>query len=300
MNLLITGGTGFIGSALCFRLLKDKHDIVILSRHPDAVKAPVTAISDLEQLKSDTVFDVVINLAGEPIANKRWSDQQKQRISSSRIETTQKLIAYFKTIEHKPKLFISGSAIGYYGTSETNDIVDETGSGDDSFSSQLCQQWEATALQAQALGIRTCLLRTGIVLGKGGGALSKMLPPFKMCLGGKIGHGKQWMPWIHLNDLIGIILYCIDHDRLKGAINGTSPNPVTNQVFTKTLGKVLKRPTIFPMPAVVVKLLMGQMGEELLLAGKKVLPIKVLDAGYKFQYEELEEALKELKISANC
>ncbi len=291
MNVLITGGTGFIGSALCTRLLKDEHDIVVLSRHPGAIKAPLTGISDLEQLKSDTIFDVVINLAGEPIANKRWSDQQKQRISSSRLDETQKLIAYFKAIKHKPKLLISGSAIGYYGIGESNEPVDEAGSGDDSFSSQLCQQWEAAALQAQDLGIRTCLLRTGIVLGKGGGALSKMLPPFKMCLGGKIGGGKQWMPWIHLDDLVGIILYCIDHDDLNGAINGTSPNPVTNQVFTKTLGKALKRPTILPMPAVAVKLLMGQMGEELLLAGKKILPIKALGAGYKFQYEELEKAL---------
>ncbi len=291
MKVLITGGTGFIGSALCSRLLKDEHHIVILSRHPDAIKAPLTGISDLAQLKSDTIFDVVINLAGEPIANKRWSDQQKQRISNSRLDETQKLIAHFKAIEHKPKLLISGSAIGYYGMGKTNEPVDETGSGDDSFSSQLCQQWEAVALQAQDLGIRTCLLRTGIVLGKGGGALSKMLPPFKMGLGGKIGGGKQWMPWIHLDDLVGIILYCIDHDELKGAINGTSPNPVTNQVFTKTLGKALKRPTILPMPAVAVKLLMGQMGEELLLAGKKVLPKKALSAGYKFQYETLEKAL---------
>ncbi len=291
MKVLMTGGTGFIGSALCSRLLKDEHEIVILSRHPDAIKAPLTGISDLAQLKSNTTFDVVINLAGEPIANKRWSNQQKQRISRSRLDETQKLIAYFKAIEHPPTLLISGSAIGYYGMGETDDPVDETGSGDDSFSSQLCQQWEAVALQAQDLGIRTCLLRTGIVLGKGGGALSKMLPPFKMGLGGKIGGGKQWMPWIHLDDLVGIILYCIDHDELKGAINGTSPNPVTNQVFTKTLGKALKRPTILPMPAVSIKLLMGQMGEELLLAGKKVLPKKALSAGYKFQYETLEKAL---------
>ena len=291
MNLLITGGTGFIGSALCSRLLKDKHDIVVLSRHPEAIKAPIIGISDLEQLKSDVIFDIVINLAGEPIADKRWSAQQKQRILNSRLDATEKLIVYFKTTEQKPKLLINGSAIGYYGISETNDIVDETVSGDDSFSSQLCQQWETTALQAQTLGIRTCLLRTGIVLGKGGGALSKMLLPFKIGLGGRIGQGKQWMSWIHLDDLVGIILYCIDHDSLRGAINGTSPNPVTNQVFTKTLGKVLKRPTLLPMPVVVVKLLMGQMGEELLLAGKKILPVKILDAGYKFKYEELEKAL---------
>jgi len=135
------------------------------------------------------------------------------------------------------------------------------------------------------------LLRTGIVLGKNGGALSKMLLPFKMCLGGRIGNGKQWMSWVHIDDLVGIILYCISHDNLKGAINGTSPNPVTNQVFTKTLGMIIKRPTIFPMPTIVVKLLMGEMGEELLLAGKKIVPKKALDAGYNFKYKTLEEAL---------
>jgi uncharacterized protein (TIGR01777 family) len=247
--------------------------------------------SNLDQLKDGVVFDIVINLAGEPIADKRWTDQQKKLIVSSRLDTTKKLIAYFKTNEHRPKLLISGSAIGYYGISETNDIVDEEASGDDSFSSQLCQQWEEVASQATTLGIRTCFLRTGIVLGKGGGALSKMLLPFKIGLGGRIGQGKQWMSWIHLDDLIGIILYCIDNENLKGAINGTSPNPVTNQIFTKTLGSVLKRPTIFPMPTVVVKLLMGKMGEELLLKGKKILPVKVSEAGYQFQYEKLEEAL---------
>ncbi|VAW94171.1 Cell division inhibitor Slr1223 (YfcH in EC), contains epimerase/dehydratase and DUF1731 domains [hydrothermal vent metagenome] len=291
MNVLITGGTGFIGSTLCSRLLEKKHTIIVLSRHPNAIKEPVTAINDLKQLKKEAAFDIVINLAGEPIADKRWSTLQKQRILSSRIDTTQKLIAYFKTVKQKPKLFISGSAIGYYGISETNEAVDETVSGDSSFASQLCQQWEATASQAQALGIRTCLLRTGIVLGKGGGALNKMLIPFKLGLGGRIGQGTQWMPWIHIDDLVGIILLCIDNDSLSGAINGTSPNPVTNQVFTKTLGKVLKRPAILPLPVLVVKLLMGQMGEELLLAGKKVLPIKVLDAGYQFKYNELEKAL---------
>ena len=291
MNLLITGGTGFIGSVLCSRLLEDKHHIVVLSRHPEKIKAPVQGIRELGQLKDNVIIDIVINLAGEPIADKRWSNQQKQRILSSRLDTTQELIKYFKRIEHKPKLFISGSAIGYYGINETNENIDETASGDNSFSSQLCQQWESIALQAQPLGIRTCLLRTGIVLGKGGGALSKMLPPFKMGIGGKIGQGKQWMSWIHLDDLIGILLYCIGHNSIEGAINGTSPNPVTNQIFTKTLGKVLKRPTFFSMPGIVLKQLMGEMGEEILLAGKKILPVKVIDAGYKFKFEKLEDAL---------
>lgn len=292
MNILITGGSGLIGSALCSRLLHDKHNVVILSRSPEAIKTPLKGVSELEQLEDDVVFDVVVNLAGEPIVDKRWTGKQKLSLVSSRLEITQKLISYFETVEHRPKVFISGSAIGYYGIGETNAPIDETALGDESFASQLCQQWESVALQAETLGIRTCLLRTGIVLGKEGGALSKMLGPFKMGLGGRIGRGKQWMSWIHLDDLVGIILYCIDHDNIKGAINGTSPNPVTNLLFTKTLGKVLKRPTIFPMPALVVKLFMGQMGEELLLAGKNIVPVKALAAGYQFNYSQLEDALR--------
>ncbi len=291
MNILITGGTGFIGSALCAHLLKENNKIVILSRYPEKIKHPIKAIADLSDLQDSDIFDVVINLAGEPIANKRWSDKQKNQIFSSRIDITEKLISYFEKLDNKPKLLISGSAIGYYGIGKTDNIIEEKEGGDNSFSSELCQKWEAVALKAEKLGIRTCLLRTGIVLGKNGGALNKMLFPFKMCLGGIIGHGKQWMSWIHIDDLTGIILYCINHDNLKGAINGTSPNPVTNKEFTKTLGMTLKRPTIFPMPAIVVKLLMGKMGEELLLAGKKITPKKVLNAGYKFTYKTLEEAL---------
>ena len=292
MNILITGGTGFIGSTLCSRLLEEGNNkIVILSRHSEKIKPPIQAIAELNELKDNDAFDVVINLAGEPIANKRWSDQQKHQIFSSRINTTKKLIAYLETLENKPKLLISGSAIGYYGIDKTDAVIEEKDNGDNSFSSELCQKWEAVALKAEKLGIRTCLLRTGIVLGKNGGALNKMLLPFKMYLGGRIGNGKQWMSWIHIDDLIGIILHCINHDNLKGAVNGTSPNPVTNQAFTKTLGTVLKRPTIFPMPALVVKLLMGQMGEELLLAGKQIRPKKALDAGYIFKYKTLEEAL---------
>ena len=292
MNILVTGGTGFIGTALCARLLEEKnHDVILLSRNPNKVSSPLRAINDVGELDNSIAIDVVINLAGEPIADKKWSEQQKQRIINSRIKTTKDLIGFFKSIEHKPKLLINGSAIGYYGIDETNGPVSEEGTGDASFSSQLCQEWESVAMQAESMGIRTCLLRTGIVLGRDGGALSKMLLPFKLGLGGKIGNGKQWMSWIHLDDLVGIIIYCMENENIKREINGTSPNPVTNEVFTKTLGKILKRPTFFSMPAIVVKLLMGQMGEELLLKGKKILPTKVIEAGYKFQYPKLEDAL---------
>jgi uncharacterized protein (TIGR01777 family) len=293
MNILITGGTGFIGTALCSRLLEEGHHLVVLSRHPETLQSPVQGIASLEYLTDEMVFDAVINLAGEPIAEKRWSDRQKQRILRSRLNTTQALIDYFARAAKKPEVFVSGSAIGYYGTGRTDAPIDETGTGDDSFSSQICRQWEAIAGKAQVLGIRTCLLRTGIVLGNGG-ALGKMLGPFKLGAGGKMGTGTQWMSWIHIQDLIGIIRHCIEHKRIQGPVNGTAPAPVTNQQFTKTLGKVLNRPTFFPMPGAVITLLMGQMGKELLLTGKKILPRKIQTAGYAFQYSTLEHALSDV------
>jgi len=290
MNILITGGTGFIGSYLCTHFLERKYHIVMLTRNPLTVEGNITAITNLDQLNNEKNFDVVINFAGEPIADHRWSVTQKQRIVDSRLKTTRQLIDYFKASAHKPRLFISGSAIGYYGVGESDESLNEDALGDESFSSQLCQQWEAIALEARSLGIRTCILRTGIVLGKNGGSLKKMLLPFKMGLGGRIGNGNQWMSWVHSDDLVGIILYSIEHG-ISGFINGTAPTPVTNTSFTRILGRVLKRPTIFPMPAIAVKLLMGQMGEELLLSGKRVLPVKIAKAGYHFKYEKVEEAL---------
>ena len=295
MKLLITGGTGFIGSALCSKLLNNKnHELTILSRNPEKIKIPAKVISNLNQLEKDASFDVIINLAGEPIADNRWTEKQKHKIITSRIDTTEKIIEFIQSSKHKPKLLINGSAIGYYGINKTNNAIDENGTGDDSFSSQLCKQWETVALEANSFGVRTCLLRTGIVLGINGGALKKMLPPFKIGLGGKIGSGQQWMSWIHLDDLVGIILYCIEHDDLYGAINGTSPNPSTNQDFTKTLGKVLNRPTFMSIPETIIKLLLGQMGVELLLSGKKILPMKISEKGYQFQYPTLDSALQNI------
>lgn len=294
MNILITGGTGFIGSKLCTALLERQYHIVLVTRNPEKVTTNIKAITTLSALDKDTNFDVVLNLAGEPIADKPWSDEQKQSILHSRLSITRSLIDYFKEVEVKPKLFISGSAIGYYGIEQSNKGFDESCYGDDSFSSQLCRQWESIALEAEQLGIRTCILRTGIVLGKGGGALNKMLLPFKLGLGGKIGRGSQWMSWIHIDDLIGIILYCIDNNNIHGAINGTAPEPVSNISFSKSLGQVLKRPAILPMPAFVIKLLMGQMGEELLLAGKRILPTKISLSGYVFKFSYLDKALKDV------
>ena len=307
---LITGGSGFIGTALIKELLIENHDVTVLTRSEVKTaqyfesiianeredyqsKTKVTTINSLDNLNPEKSFDIVINLAGQGIADKRWSDAVKQQLIDSRINTTKALHEYLKDVLVKPDVFISGSALGYYGLTESDEEINEDGTTDNSFSSRLCQQWEAEAKKIEALGIRTCYLRTGIVLGKNGGALAKMLPPFKMGLGGPIGDGKQWMSWIHMDDIIGMIRLAIDNEFVKGAINGTAPNPVTNKQFSKTLGKVLKRPAIFPMPAFVVKLLFGQMGEELLLAGQRIVPNKITQAGYEFVYPKLEDALRD-------
>ena len=296
-NCLITGGSGFIGKALVPALLESGTKITILTRQPEETKRQfnqaVSVISDLSELGPQDRFDSVINLAGFGIADKRWSDAIKQTIIDSRINTTAALIEYLKHAEIKPEVFVSGSAIGVYGLRD-DQILDETAGGDDSFSSQLCQQWEAEAKQAEALGIRVCYLRTGVVLGKNGGALSKMLPPFKFGLGGPMGSGKQWMSWIHRDDLVGIIMHILSNKTIQGAVNGTAPTPVTNKEFSSKLGKALKRPAFIPLPAFVVKLLMGEMGEELLLCGQRVVPAKAQAAQYSFKYPDLESALREI------
>lgn len=298
---MITGGSGFVGSYLVPVLLDRGYEVTVLTRHPDKTAKHfnyqvTVADYDMEQLallNEQQAFDVVINLAGQGITDKRWTKKIKKQLRDSRLLTTLKLIDYFQRTRKKPALFISGSAIGYYGLQQ-NQLLDEQALGDDSFASKLCVDWEREAHQAEALGIRTCYLRTGIVLGQNGGALSKMLPAFKMCLGGPMGSGQQWMSWVHINDLVGIIMDIMNNTEIKGAVNATAPNPVTNKVFSSTLGYVLKRPAFIPMPAFILKLLLGEMAIELLLSGQRVMPKKMLDAGYKFQYVEIEDALCDL------
>jgi uncharacterized protein (TIGR01777 family) len=304
-TILVTGGSGFIGRNLCERLActVDKHSVyqlIVLSRNP--VKAAkvlpqsVETISDLSQLNQP--IDILINLAGEPIADRRWSDKRKATIRQSRIQTTQALYEYFKQADKPLSMVISGSAIGYYGGGIANDQpVTEEGSVEPNFSSKLCADWENTAKQFEQLGARVCFLRTGIVLGQQG-ALSKLLPAFKLGLGGPIASGQQWMPWIHIEDMVRIIIHAMQND-ITGPINCTAPQPVTNREFAKTLGKVLKRPAIAPMPAAIVKLLFGQMGDELMIQGQSVIPQKLQQQGFEFNYSDLAGALSELLGSSN-
>ena len=291
-TILVTGGSGFIGRNLCERLTGSAEKIIVLSRNPvnsaKVLPQSVEMISDLTQLNEPV--GILINLAGEPIADKRWSEKRKATITQSRIQTTQALYQYFKQADMPPSIVISGSAVGYYGGGiANNQSVTEEGAVEPNFSSKLCADWENTAQQFEQLGARVCLLRTGIVLGEQG-ALSKLLPAFKLGLGGPIASGKQWMPWIHIDDMVEIIAYAIQND-LSGPINCTAPNPVTNREFAKTLGKLLKRPAIAPMPETIVKLLFGQMGDELMIQGQSVIPQKLQQQGFNFKYTSLHSAL---------
>ena len=304
-TILVTGGSGFIGRNLCERLAytvgeHSVYQLIVLTRNPakaaKVLPQSVQTISDLSQLNQP--IDILINLAGEPIADRRWSDKSKATIRQSRIQTTQKLYEYLKQVDKSPSIVISGSAIGYYGGGIANhQPVTEEGAIEPNFSSQLCADWESAAQQFEQLGARVCFLRTGIVLGEQG-ALSKLLPAFKLGLGGPIASGQQWMPWVHIEDMVEIIIYAMQND-ISGPINCTAPQPVTNREFAKTLGKVLKRPSIAPMPAAIVKLLFGQMGDELMIQGQSVIPQKLQQQGFEFNYTDLSGALRELLGSSN-
>ena len=295
MKFLVTGGSGFIGTKLCQALINSGHQVTILTRHKEITaakfKGNITLIDSLAHLEES--YDVLINLAGESLSDGRWTTKKKKAIYTSRLDTTQALIDYIARIKQKPQLLINGSAIGYYGSSLDKAFTEQDLPIEKDFAHDLCNQWEAKANQATQYGVRVCCLRTGIVLGTEGGALAKMLFPFTFCLGGKMGQGNQWMSWIHLDDLIGIITHIINKT-LEGPVNGIAPLPVTNAVFTKALGNAMHRPVIFTLPAWVLKLLFGEMAEMLLLKGQKVLPQKAIESGYHFQYKTIEIALNNI------
>ncbi len=301
MKLILSGATGFIGSLLIERLRKQSHSLVLLSRQPrrqhsTANQQWLTWEPGLRGEWEQAVdgADGIINLAGEPIAAKRWTAAQKERLSRSRIDTTRALVNAIARATLKPKFLVSASAVGYYGPRGDETLTEGSAPGSD-FLSRLCFEWENEARKAEGHGVRLALLRTGIVLGKGKGALAKMVPPFKLFFGGRLGSGKQWMPWIHIDDEIALIQFLIDNAQARGAFNATAPNPVTMSEFSRALGKVLNRPAWAPVPAGVLTLLLGEMAE-MLLGGQRALPAAAEQSGFRFKYRNLADALASLDL----
>jgi uncharacterized protein (TIGR01777 family) len=268
------------------------HEIFRLVRHAPTSKTEVEWSPDRYSIALARIegFDAVVNLAGESIAEGRWTDDKKRRIRESRVKGTKLLGDALANLAVPPKTLVCASAIGYYGN-RGDELMTETSAPGDDFLAKVCAEWEDATALATEKGIRVVNARFGVILDTNGGALKKMLPPFRMGVGGKIGSGKQWMSWIALDDVVGGIQFALANDSIKGPVNFVAPVPVTNAEFTKTLGKVLSRPTVLPMPAFAIKLLFGEMGEALLLGSQRVAPERLAAAGYKFGYPQLEQAL---------
>ena len=299
MKLVVAGGTGFIGRALCRTLGEQGHALVLLTRStapaiaaPNATTVVWNPASAGDWERTIDGADGVINLAGEPIAARRWTEAQKKKLRTSRVDTTRALVTAIGKAQAKAKFLLNGSAVGYYGPRGNETVAEDSEPGGD-FLGALCKAWEAEARRAEDHGLRVVRLRTGIVLGKNGGALAKMVLPFKLFIGGPLGSGNQWMPWIHLEDEIGLIRFLIENQSARGAINATAPNPVTMKEFCKTLGSVLHRPSWAPVPAFALRLLLGEMAE-MLLTGQRAVPAVAERLGYRFRYPMLGDALKSI------
>ena len=297
MKVLVTGATGLVGSELVPFLTKEGHDVYRLTRGKAHEAHDIVWDPARNQLPKGRIegTEVVVHLAGENIAGKRWNQEVKQELRRSRVEGTKLLCETITQLETPPKTLICASAIGFYGD-RGSEMLNETSAGGTGFLADLCRDWEAACEPARARGIRVVNLRIGVILSTKGGGLAKMLPPFKMGVGGVMGSGNQYWSWIAIDDLVGIINHCITHEKMSGPVNATAPCPVTNYDFTKTLGTVLGRPTIFPMPGFAARIALGEMANELLLASARVMPNRLSESGYQFHYPSLEPALRHLLV----
>ncbi|MFK3796637.1 MULTISPECIES: TIGR01777 family oxidoreductase [unclassified Pseudomonas] len=296
MHILLTGGTGLIGRRLCRHWRDQGHQLIVLSRTPAQVSrlcgSGVRGVAHLDEIGSQPV-DAVINLAGAPIADRPWTRKRKMLLWDSRITLTEQLLTWLERREQKPRVLISGSAVGWYGDGGERELDETSQPVSEDFASRLCIAWEETAQRAQTLGIRVVLLRTGLVLAHDGGMMQRLLPPFKLGMGGPIGNGRQWMPWVHINDQIAAIDFLLNRDDAEGPYNACAPSPVRNREFAKTLGSILHRPAFMPMPALALRLLMGELSI-LLLGGQRARPTRLLDAGFTFQFTDLHAALENI------
>ncbi|HVH26288.1 MAG TPA: TIGR01777 family oxidoreductase [Vicinamibacterales bacterium] len=296
MKVVIAGGTGFLGRPLAASLTAEGHEVVVLTRGDQPRQAqhrtitwspdgnPTGWVGEIDG------SDVVVNLAGESIAGRRWSPEQKQRILESRIRATRSLVAAVERASRRPHTFVSGSAVGFYGPHGDDIVTEETPAGSD-FLADVCMQWETEARRAVSSRTRVVCIRTGLVLARDGGALSAMLLPFKIGAGGPLGSGRQYWPWIHREDWLGLIEWIVRHDQVTGAVNATGPEPVTNAVFARELGRALHRPSLIPTPAFALRLMLGEMADGLLLTGQRAVPSKADALGFSFKYRRVETAL---------
>jgi uncharacterized protein (TIGR01777 family) len=305
MKIFVMGGTGLIGSALVGRLTSRGDEVVLLTRRPahaqerwgnqcTIVEGDPMKAGPWMQVVNDC--DAVVNLVGESIFARRWNDEFKKLLRDSRINSTQNVVQALaqgpKTPAGKPKVLVNGSAIGYYGPCGDEEVTEETLAGSDMLA-QLAFEWELVTNPAEAAGVRVVRIRTGVVLDKNRGALPQMLTPFKLGLGGPIGSGKHWFSWIHIDDMVGILLLALDHQQAAGPINATAPHPVTNKEFSKALGRALHRPTVLPMRPFMLRAILGQVAE-ILTTGQRVIPAKALALGYRFKFPDIDPALRDL------
>jgi uncharacterized protein len=304
MKVAVTGGTGFVGSRLVEQLEAEGHETVLLTRDaasarqqfPIEVYKNVTIVAYDPSVSGDWQSsldgcDGVVNLAGEPISESRWTPERKKSLMDSRVVTTEKLVEAIAVAQTKPKVFVSTSAIGFYGTSQTG-VFDELSQGGADYLAEICKNWEAAADGVKASGSRLVIVRMGIVLGMGG-AIAKMLTPFKLFAGGPIGTGRQWFSWVHRDDAVALIMQALTQESMAGLYNATAPNPVTMGEFCTHMGNVLGRPSWLPVPAIALEALLGE-GAMLVLEGQKVLPTRTLETGFKFTYTTVGEALKQV------
>jgi hypothetical protein len=302
-KIIITGATGLIGRKLSQKLTEAGHQIIVFSRNASSakniLKKDYTYI-DWDYRNSDkwiesiSTADVIVHLAGINLFAKRWNKKFKEEILASRKETTKALVDAVKLSQAKPEVFVSASAVGYYGDCGDK-LLDENSPAGSDFLAEVCKVWEAEAALVEQAGVRRVSVRTGIVLSKEDGALKRMLLPFKLFVGGPLGNGKQWFPWIHIDDIVGIYFHAIENQNLNGAVNAASPNICTMKEFAKTLGKVLHRPSLFPVPELALKIAIGEAGKVVLMS-QRVKVNKLLESGYKFKFENLEEALRNLLL----
>lgn len=296
--VLVTGATGFIGRALCATLKERGHVFTALGRRPESTKTALPGVKEVwrwrPRMEPAPVAAVqgagaVVHLAGESVAG-RWNAHKKRAIRDSRVIGTQHLIEAMSGAKSKPGVLVCASAVGYYGNRGEEELTEEAAAGKD-FLAEVCQAWEAEARRAEALGVRVVMLRTGVVLGAGGGALKPMLLPFKLGLGGPLGNGNQWMSWVHVDDVVGVILHAMQHANVRGPVNVTAPTPVRNGEFTKALAQALRRPAVLPAPAFGLRILLGEFAD-VLLASQRALPKRIQATGYTFHHPTLEGALR--------